>query len=55
MGYEKAKEKCKVQAEEKGENVTASCRAHRPVCILQSINSLPAVIAFKLFGFERID
>ena len=55
VGDETVKEKCKVQAEEKGEKVSASCRAHRPVCILQDINSLQSVIAFKLFWFERIN
>ena len=55
MGDGKVKEKCKVQAEKKGEKVSASCSAHRPVCILQNINSLPAVTAFKLFWFERIN
>ena len=44
-----------MQAEEKGEKVTASCHALMPVCILQNINSLPAVIASKLLWFEIID
>jgi hypothetical protein len=55
VGDEKVKEKCKVQAEEKGERFTASCHAHRPICILQNITSLSAVIASKLFWLEIID
>jgi len=55
VGDEKVKEKCMVLTEEKGEEVTASCRANRPVSILQNINSLPAVgLLLNYFGLKEL-